>query len=93
MPREARLFQESDGSVAEAYLLLLAQGTNIPASWIDRSKESRKNREELLAELLHDNSLDAVEPLRDWELAYRKECFYRGLRALLELKRDGKTTL
>ena len=64
-----------------------------PPAWLDRASESRKNREKKLAELLGDNSLDAVQALRDWELSYRKECFYYGLRALLELSRNGKTKL
>ena len=29
--------------------------------------------------------------LRTWEVAYRKESFYNGLRALLELSRDAET--
>ena len=29
----------------------------------------------------------------DWERAYRTECFYRGLRVLLELERDGQSQL
>jgi hypothetical protein len=28
-----------------------------------------------------------------WETAYRKENFYRGIRILLELQRDGSSTL
>ena len=31
--------------------------------------------------------------VEDWEVAYRKECFYRGLRVLLELERDGQSLL
>ena len=30
--------------------------------------------------------------LKEWELAYRKECFYYGIRVLLELERNGSTT-
>jgi hypothetical protein len=45
------------------------------------------------AERLDEHSLDVIQALRDWELAYRKERFYRGLRALLTLERDGETTL
>lgn len=93
MSREAALFDTTGGSVVEAFLLLRAEGTNIPPAWIDRARESRKKREAQLAELLAHNSLDAVQALRDWELAYRKECFYYGLRALLELQRKGKTKL
>jgi hypothetical protein len=93
MPREATLFEDSDGSVVEAFLLLRAEGKNIPPAWIDRARNSRKHREERLAELLGENSLDALQALRDWELAYRKECFYYGLRALFELQRQGATRL
>jgi hypothetical protein len=93
MAREAALFDETGGSVVEAFLLLRAEGKNIPPMWIERAKESRKNREKVLAKLLRDNSLDAVAALRDWELAYRKECFYRGLRALFDMQRTGRTAL
>jgi hypothetical protein len=93
MPREANLFEAVDGSVVEAFFLLRSESKNIPPAWIERAKESRKNREERLGELLGENSLDALLALRDWELAYRKECFYRGLRALFELERQGATRL
>ena len=29
--------------------------------------------------------------LENWELAYRKECFYRGIRVMLELERNGRS--
>ena len=29
--------------------------------------------------------------LKQWEVAYMKESFYNGLRALLEISRDGST--
>lgn len=93
MPREANLFEGTGGGVVEAFLLLRAEGKNIPPAWIKRATESRKNREKELAELLRKNKLDAVHALRDWELAYRKECFYYGLRALFELQREGTTKL
>src|SRR5213076_663584 len=31
------------------------------------------------------------DALNEWELAYRKECFYYGIRVLLELERNGTT--
>jgi hypothetical protein len=93
MPREATLFESVNGSVVEAFLLIRARGTNIPPNWIERARQARKGREKLLANLLNENSLDALEALRECELAYRKECFYQGIRALLELKRKGKTKL
>lgn len=93
MPREATLFDETNGSVVEGYLLLRQDGGNIPPAWIDRSSAARKKREKVLAQALKENSLDALSMLRDWELAYRKECFYYGIRALMELQRAGKTKL
>jgi hypothetical protein len=59
--------------------------------WIERSRASRVTRQQALGKALKENSLDAVALLRDWELAYQKECFYHGVRALLELRRTGKT--
>ena len=93
MPREANLFESVSGSVVEAFLLLRLDGKNVPPAWIERAHESRKNREKRLADLLTENSLDALQALRDWELSYRKEYFYYGLRALLEMQRSGKTKL
>jgi hypothetical protein len=91
MPREAALFDSVNGSPVEGYLILRQNGGNIPPNWIDRAKASRMNRQKALTKALKAKSLDAVSLLRDWELAYRKECFYHGLRALLELERKGRT--
>lgn len=93
MPREASLFEESGESPLEAYLLLRQDGGNIPPAWIERARASHKKREKTLAAALQENSLDALALLRDWELAYSKECFYQGIRALMELERAGKTKL
>lgn len=91
MPREANLFESCDGSPVEGLFRLLQDGGNIPPSWVERSSASRVMRQKALAKALQANSLDAVAFLRDWEVAYKKECFYYGLRALLELQRTGKT--
>lgn len=91
MPREANLFDVAKGSVIEAYFLIRQGSKNIPSSWIDRASDSRKKREKDLGKLLKSSDLDAVPALKDWELAYQKECFYYGLRILLELERKGKT--
>jgi hypothetical protein len=91
MPREATLFDAAAGSAVEGFFMLRKDGGNIPPAWIDRAKVSRVGRQKILAKALKAKSLDAVELLRDWEIAYRKECFYHGLRALLELERSGKT--
>lgn len=91
MPRDANLFEECNGSPVEGFFRLLKSGSNIPPSWIERSAESRRRRQKDLGKALLARSLDAVELLREWELAHRKECFYYGLRTLLELHRSGKT--
>lgn len=93
MPRKAGLFEDSNGSVVEAYFLLRKGGGNIPPQWINRAEQSRKERQKELGKMLHAKSLNAVVLLKDWEIAYKKECFYYGLRALLELERNGKTKL
>jgi len=94
MPREAGLFDESGGSPLRAYLILKNNGSaNIPPSWIARARQSRKSREEATAKALKRGKVTDIIRLEDWELAYRKECFYYGLRVLLELERKGKTKL
>jgi hypothetical protein len=93
MPREAGLYEQTKGSPLEAFLLLRQEGRNIPPAWIDRSHASRKKREKKLAKALRGKSLEAIYLLRDWELAYRKECFYHGIRVLMELERSGKSKL
>ena len=91
MAREAGLFDGVNGSPVEGFFILRQNGGNIPPNWIERATASRKNRQKALAAALKAKKLDAVALLRDWEVAYRKECFYRGLRALLEMERNGKT--
>jgi len=91
MSREASLFDATQGSPTEGFLLLKQDGGNIPPAWIERAKESRKRREAQLALALKSSSLDAMGLLREWELALRKENFYRGIRALMELSRAGET--
>jgi hypothetical protein len=93
MPRKAALFDITNGSVLEAYFLLRDKGGNIPPNWITRTTQSRKKREKDLGRMLKASELDAVSLLKEWELIYRKECFYYGLRILLELQRKGTTTL
>jgi hypothetical protein len=46
-----------------------------------------------VAAALKTGGVAGVITLEDWELAYRKECFYHEIRALLELERRGKTKL
>jgi hypothetical protein len=94
MPREASLFDQSGGSVLRAYILLKNDGSaNIPPNWIERARESRKNREGNVATLLKAGKIKDIQAVEEWELAYRKECFYRGLRVLLELERSGHSDI
>ncbi len=94
MPREAALFEDCDGSPVEDFAVWRKDGGNIPPAWIERSRESRRNRQQELGQLLHSRgSLDAITNLREWEIAFRKECFYLGLRILLELERKGSSEL
>jgi hypothetical protein len=94
MPREATLFEESGGSPLRALVLLKSQGSaNIPPAWIERARKSRKNREATVATVLRKGRISDVILVEDWQLAYQKECFYRGLRILLELERSGKSKL
>jgi hypothetical protein len=58
-----------------------------------RAKESRKNREKNVASTVKEGKVKDILMVEDWEVAYRKECFYRGLRVLLELERDGQSQL
>ena len=93
MPREAALFDSTDGNIFLAYLALREEGANIPPAWLERSRASRKTREKELAKLLKAGKLDAANHIREWELCFRKEFFYHGLRALMEMERHGRTKL
>ena len=93
MPREASLYEAVHGSIIDAFFVLRSEGKNIPPSWIERAKQSRRKRQKELGKLLKAKNLDAVQNLKDWELSFSKECFYYGLRVLLELERHGKTNL
>ena len=93
MPREAELFDATSGSAVQAFLLMRKEGKNVPPAWIKRARASRKTREKALANALRRNSLDAIYLIRDWELSYRKECFYHGIRVLMELEREGQSKL
>jgi len=106
MPREARLFTSSAGSVVRGYLKFRA---NIPPRWIANSRGSRKRIEPGIAEgfrslerlrirrpgarvTIQNAQRDLRSVLDRWETAYRKENFYRGIRILLELQRKGSSS-
>jgi hypothetical protein len=107
MPRKARLFTSSAGSVVRGYLKFRA---NIPPRWITNARRSRKRMEPEIAEgfrslkrlrigrprarvAIRNAQRELRSVLDRWETAYRKENFYRGIRILLELQRDGSSTL
>ena len=107
MPREAKLFTSSAGSVVRGYLKFRA---NIPPRWIKNARGSRKRIEPEIAQTflslkrlrisrprarvaIRDAQRELRSALDRWETAYRKENFYRGIRILLELQREGSSTL
>jgi hypothetical protein len=107
MPREAKLFVSSSGSVVRGFLKFSA---NIPPRWIQNARTSRKRVEPdvvrafgILKRLrktrpnarvsIKNASKDLRTALQRWETAYNKETFYRGLRVLLELQRNGSSNI
>jgi hypothetical protein len=107
MPREAKLFLSSAGSVARGFLRFRA---NIPPRWIKNAQKSRKRIEPEIVDALRslrtiqrnrpraqvalkNASKELKTVLTRWETAYNKENFYRGIRILLELQRQGSSKL
>lgn len=94
MPREAALFDLAGGNPLKGYMLLKKNGGgNIPPQWVERAAESRRNRHDAVSEALQNGGVADYHVLEDWDLAFRKECFYRGIRVLMELERNGKSKL
>jgi len=93
MAREASLFDSADGSVLRGYRLIIKGGANIPPMWIKRASQSRCRLHKDVARALRRPSKMGKSTLREWETRYNKECFYYGLRVLLELGRKGRTRL
>ena len=93
MAREATLFERAGGSVLKGYRLLQRGGANIPPMWIQRASESRCRLHKDVAQALRRKSKAGLSTLKEWEMRYNKECFYYGLRVLLELARKGKTKM
>lgn len=91
MPKEAALFEAAGGSALEGYFLMKKAGSNVPPMWIDRARGSRQNRQEEAARALQEGDWGDIAVLRDWEEAYKKECFYTGIRILFELERSGRS--
>ena len=93
MAREAEFFNSCGGDSLRAFLALSISGGNVPPMWIERARLSRKKREAAVARALKKGGAKGILDLEDWYLAYRKEHFYEGIRALLDLERSGKTKI
>jgi hypothetical protein len=107
MPREAKLFVSSGGSAVRGFLKFRANIPprwirNARTSRkrmepdVDTAFRSfmrlRKNRPRARVAIRNaEKELRAV--LNRWETAYNKENFYRGIRILLELQRNGSSQL
>ncbi len=107
MPRKAKLFASSSGSVVRGFLKFRA---NIPPRWIRNARTSRKRIEpEIVGSLrafqasrktrprarvaLKNSQKELRMVLGRWETAHNKESFYRGIRILLDLQRNGSSNL
>jgi len=107
MPREARLFLSSSGSAVRGFLKFRAnipprwiKNAHLSRKRVEPEivkalrtvRNIQKNRPRARASLKKANQqVKAV--LRIWETAYNKENFYRGIRILLELQRNGSSQL
>lgn len=91
MATDSTLYEQVNGDVLTGYLFLKEQGGNVPESWVARYKGSRKKLEKEIARILKKNDLRGLGTLRDWNSKFMKEQFYYGIRALMELERNGKT--
>jgi hypothetical protein len=107
MPRKAKLFISSDGSPVRGFLKLRANVTPrwiANARFSRKSKEPQllqalqrlktlQKRRPRAKAAIQNARKDLRLALKAWELAYQKEGFYRGVRILLELNRNGSTKL
>lgn len=107
MPREARLFTSSAGSPVRGFLKLRANIP--PRWIENARTSRKRNEAGIVSALGKLRRLQKYHPrakariraatselraaLKLWETAYRKEVFYRGIRVLLEIKRDGASKL
>jgi hypothetical protein len=105
MPREAKLFDRFKGSPAKALPKITVNippnWLERARTARKRREEDLGRAMQKLQDLQRDRprALVAIKAaqaelrilLEDWELSYQKECFYNGLRILLELSREGKS--
>ena len=107
MPREARLFTSSAGSAVRGYLKFRAnipprwiKNAQVSRKRIEpeiaegfRSLTRLLIRRPRARAAIRNAHRELRSVLDRWETAYRKENFYRGIRILLELQREGSSTL
>jgi hypothetical protein len=89
------LYEKYKNDIYGGYLQIKDNYKNLPLSWYERSKESRRSLHDDVASILvnEDRSEVGKNTVIDWELKFRKECFYLGIRILLELERDSMSDL
>jgi len=107
MPREAQFFDSCSGSAVKGFLKL--QGNIPPRwidnartsrktiepsieRYLRKLQSLRKKRPGAKI-AIKSATKDLRDILNQWELRYRKEGFYRGIRTLLEIDRDGYSKL
>ena len=107
MPREAKLFLSSSGSAVRGFLRF--QANIPPRWIKNAQKSRKRIEPEIVHALSLVRSIQRNRPraqvaiknaskqfksvLSRWETAYNKENFYRGIRILLELQRNGSSKL
>jgi hypothetical protein len=107
MAREAKLFLSSSGSAVRGFLKFRANIP--PRWIGNARKSRKRIEPEIVKALRSVKSIQRNRPrarvalrnadkqfksvLRRWETAYKKENFYRGIRILLELQRNGSSAL
>ena len=107
MPRVAKLFISSSGSPGRAFMRFRANIP--PRWIKNAHKSRKRIEPEVIAALRSVTSIKKNRPrarvalkgankhfkevLGRWETAYNKENFYRGIRILLELQRNGTSNL
>jgi len=107
MPREAKLFSSSSGSAVRGFLKFRAnipprwiKNARTSRKRVEPEivralgalKRLRKTRPGARV-AMNRASKEVRAVLGRWELAYNKESFYRGIRILLELQRNGSSKL
>ena len=107
MPREAKLFLSSSGSAVRGFFKFRANIP--PRWIGNAQKSRKRIEPEIVKALRSVKSIQRNRPraqvalrnankqfkavLSRWETAYNKENFYRGIRILLELQRNGSSAL